>query len=185
MEKLDEKMELRWEASELLKLILESRKEGLAYMHAIVDGPDFNYKGLERTGLNRRKYSLENSLSGIAETLKQYTWECDKLSFGNKMQKGFRQYFVKPYLREGILDLLDDILYDVTQVYKIEIDNSHNLFLNVNGGKAVYKENNRNENIRKSIKEIMGIEYSTEFVCNLEDSINFARGLEIVTYKKL
>ena len=95
MESLDEKMEVRWEASELLKLILESRKDGLAYMHAIVDGQDFNYKSLESTGLNSRKYSLENSLSGIAETLKQYIYECDKLSFGNKMQNESRQYLIK------------------------------------------------------------------------------------------
>ncbi|MCL4376541.1 MAG: hypothetical protein M1322_01555 [Candidatus Parvarchaeota archaeon] len=185
MESLDEKREVRGEASELLKLLLESRKEGLAYMHAIVDGPDFNYKSLERKDLNSRKYSLENSLSGIAETLKQYIWECDKLSFGNKLQNELRQYLVKPYLKEGLQDLLDDVLYDVTQIYKIEMDNSHDLFLNVNHSKGGYKENNKNENIKKILKEINEIEDSTEFVCNLEDSIDFARGLKIITYKKL
>ncbi|MEM0143665.1 MAG: hypothetical protein QXL94_06915, partial [Candidatus Parvarchaeum sp.] len=77
MEDLDEKKEVRREASTLLKLLLESKKEGLAYMHAIVDGEDFDYKSLEKTGLNNRKYSIEHSLSKMLETLKQYISECD------------------------------------------------------------------------------------------------------------
>ncbi len=185
MENLDEKIELRWEASEILKLLLESRKEGLAYMHAVVDGSDFNYKSLEKTGLNSRKYSLENSLQGIAETLKQYIYECDKLSFGNKMQNGLRQYFVRPYLKEGILDVLDNTLDDIANVYKINLDNSNNLFLNVNNSKGSYKENSKKESLGKILKEITEIEYSTEFVCDLEESIDFAKGLKIITYKKL
>ncbi|MCL4362355.1 MAG: hypothetical protein OH338_00835 [Candidatus Parvarchaeota archaeon] len=180
MEKLDEKTEVRWEASELLKLLLESRKEGLAYMHAVVDGPDFNYKSLEKTELNSRKYGLENSLQGIAETLKQYIFECDKLSFGNKMQNEIRQYLVRPYIKEGLLEVLDGTLDDIANIYKINLDNSNNLLLKVNSSKVSYREN-----IRKIMKEITEIEYSTEFVYNLEESIDFAKGLKIITYKKL
>ena len=185
MENLDEKIEVRSEASELLKLLLKSRKEGLAYMHAVVDGSDFNYKSLEKTGLNSRKYSLENSLFGIAETLKQYLWECDKLSFGNKPQNELRQYLVRPYIMEGLLDVLDETIEDITKIYKIDIGNFHNLLLSANCSNAVYKENGKNENIRKILKEITEIEYSTEFVCDLEESIGFAKGLKIITYKKL
>ncbi len=184
MENLNDKIEIRREASELHKLIIESRKEGLAYIRAIVDGPDFNYKDLERAKLNSRKYSLENSLCGIAETLKQYAFECDKLSFGNRLQNGLREYLVKPYLGQYLQDILDDVIYDITNIYKIEMDNPDNLFLNVNYNKPVYKENNKNKNIKKILKEINEIERSTEFVDNLEDSVN-ARKLDIIPYKKL
>ena len=185
MESFDDKIEVREEASELLKLLLESRKEGLAYMHAIVDGQDFNYRSLERERLKHRKYSLENSLSSIAETLKQYVLECDKLSFGTKIQNELRQYLVRPYIKEGLLDFLDEIIDDTANIYKLEMDNSNNLFLNVNHSKAFYKENDKKENMKKILKEITEIEYSTEFVSELEESIDFVKELKIITYKKL
>ena len=80
---------------------------------------------------------------------------------------------------------MDDVIYDITRIYKIEMDNSHNLFLSINRSGAVYKENHKNENIKKILKDITQMEYSTEFVSDLEESIDFAKGLEIITYKKL
>jgi hypothetical protein len=174
MEKLDEKIQVREEASEILKFLLESRREGLAYMHAIVDGSDFDYKSLEKIELNSRKYGLENSLSGIAKTLDQYLLECDKLSFGNKMQNELRLYLVRPYIKEGLLDILHETIDDIINIYKIDLNLPSD-----------YKENSKIGKIREYIKEIIKIEYSTEFVCDLEKSIDFEKGLKIVTYKKL
>jgi hypothetical protein len=182
---IDEKAETREEASALLNMLLESKKEGLAYVHAIVDGEDFDYKSLERTEINRRKYGIENSILGIANTLKNYIQECDRLSFGNKIQNGIRYYFVRPYVKEEFFYLLDETIEDIASAYKINLGNMHNLLLKVNGSKAASKETSRKENMRNILEEITEIECSNEFVSDLEESIDFAKRVQLATYKKI
>jgi hypothetical protein len=184
MESFDKKTEVKGEVSALLNLLIENKKEGLAYIHAIVDGQSFNYKSLQKKEFNHRKYTLESSLLEIAKTLNQYVQQCDTLSFGNNLHDGLRCYLVRPYLNEEFFYLLDQTIEDIADIYKIDL-NLNNLFLDTNNSKKVFKDYGRKEKIRDSLKEIIEIESMNEFVSDLEGTVDFVREVNLSTYKKI
>ncbi|MEM0142707.1 MAG: hypothetical protein QXL94_01940, partial [Candidatus Parvarchaeum sp.] len=149
-----------------------------------VDGEDFDYKSLEKTGLNNRKYSIEHSLSKMLETLKQYISECDRLSFSNKPYNGLRYYLVKPYVKDEFFYILDETIDNISRIYKINFGvENRPLAVKKDGFRSV--ESIRKQNLRDMLNEIHEIECSTDFVSEIEDSISFARDIQLVAYKKL
>lgn len=175
---LDERLEVREEASDILTFLINSTREGLAYMHAMIDGSDFDYASLEEHKLDRRKYSLENSLNGILFTLRDYLDECDVLSFGGETKAG-RKYFIRPYLEGNLFYFLEGLVYDVSDTYGIDIDDAYKL--KIHGP----KKNEKSEKIKKVLEEIIELKDSNRFVFDVRESVKSAEGVHLEVCNKI
>ena len=175
---INEKVEVRREASDLLACVLHSRRAGLYYLHCVVDGAGFDINTLEKIDVDRRKYSLENSLSGIAYTLEDYIKQCDRLSFAGNENRDFRPYNIKPYLKEYLPEALYSVVEDIRETYGIA-DDSGVLDIKINDSKKIKKDAHK-ERIGGLLNRLLEIADSTDFVSDLEDSVSFARGVYLV-----
>ncbi|MGC8533470.1 MAG: hypothetical protein ACP5MV_02465 [Candidatus Parvarchaeum sp.] len=162
------KLWIRRDLSDILKLILNNKKEGLAYVHAIIDSGDFDYKTLDRNNIDNRKYGLEHVLLNISKVLHEYTDECDRMSFGYKKSGETREYFVRPFMQYEVYEALSSVIDDISEMYQVGFENN-DLY-------PVRKKNRKDierQRIKRLVQDIIDTEAEYDFVSNLEDTVNY------------
>lgn len=169
------RLSIRRDLSDILKLILNNKKEGLAYSHAIIDGSGFDYKTLDGDNIDHRKYGLEHVLLNISKVLHEYTDECDRMSFGYKKSRGMREYFVRPFIQYEVYEALSSVIDDIFEMYQISFEN--------NEVYPVRKKNKRDierQRIKRLVQDIIDTEAEYDFVSNLEDTVNYNKTVRTI-----
>lgn len=165
--------DLKKEGFNILNWLLENKKQGLNYIHSIIDGNNFDYNKLKKEKIDNKKYGLDGLLYKIADVLDNYGVECDKLSLNND-EKGFsRSYLIKPFVQEELFCSLDNLIDNIYKFYSTDY-NKNNLypFMNVEN-KSIGK--NKEQDIIKAIEDIRDAAAEYDFISNIEGTVNFSK----------
>ncbi len=171
---LEERLELRNDGFDILTWLLNGKKEGLSYIHAIIDGRYFDTSDLQDNKIDRRKYGFYGLLELIHDTLQDYVDKCDYLSFGSGKKRRVREYFVKPYIEEELFYSLVNFLYDTSQAYNLDEDEVYEMTLSKRGRvNTKTKEKMDKNRIKSTINKIYNLMDSYDFVFDMEDSVGY------------
>ena len=164
--------DLKLDSSNILNWLFENKKEGLTYIHTIIDGANFDYTKVKREKLDNKKPGLEYLLYKLADVLHNYAEECDSLSL-NPSENGFsRNYLIRPFVQEELLSSLDNLIEGIYKFYGID-SNNNNLYLALNTDNAL--NNDEKYRVKKIIDDIKNTEAEYDFISDIEETVNFSR----------